>query len=188
MNRKAEAKLAITALLDQLTAGLIDTDQVESMKETPDRWVRMLTELSSGYEQDPEEILSRTFNQTTSNSMIVVKDIDFTSTCEHHLLPFIGKAHVAYIPSGPVVGLSKIPRLVDCFARRFQLQERMTEQIADSMVEHLKPQGVGVIISAQHQCMSCRGVRKTNAMMVTSALRGEFLTDPSVRAEFLRLA
>lgn len=174
--------------LGALTDPHVDDDQKDSMIETPKRWVKMMAEQTAGYHQSPKEILSKRFKQSF-DQMIVVKDIDFTSTCEHHLLPFVGKAHVAYIPSigGSVVGLSKIPRLVDCFARRLQIQERMTQQIADAMDEHLEPMGVGVIIQAEHQCMSCRGVRKAGASMITSALKGEFMTDPQVRAEFLRL-
>ncbi len=188
-NHSEQLMKALSNFLYDIVGGYVDADQMESMEETPARFVKMMTEISGGYLQEPAEILSRTFKQSF-DQMIVVKDIDFTSTCEHHLLPFVGVAHVGYIPGegGTVIGLSKIPRLVDCFARRFQLQERMTEQIADSIDEYLKPLGVGVIINAQHQCMSCRGVRKSGASMLTSALRGEFLTDPQVRAEFLKLS
>lgn len=183
MYNPEQLKEELDLFLKQLTYDKVDGNQRESMAETPTRFVKMLHEISRGYEEDPAAILSKTFKQDC-DEMIIVKDIDFTSTCEHHLLPFVGIAHVAYIPSGPVVGLSKIPRLVDCYARRFQLQERMTQQIADAMVEHLQPKGVGVVIQAQHQCMSCRGVRKAGASMITSALRGDFM-EPEVRAEFL---
>lgn len=182
----AQVKLeqALHAFIAEITSEHVDADQVDSMLETPHRFAKMLREQTAGYAEDPGKILEKRFKQT-ADQMIVVRNIDFTSTCEHHLLPFVGKAHVGYIPAGPVVGLSKIPRLVDCFARRLQIQERMTDQIANALVEHLKPTGVGVIIEAEHQCMSCRGVRKAGASMVTSALKGEFMTDPQVRAEFL---
>lgn len=181
--------IGLQLILNELTEGYVDADQIDSMRDTPERFVKMLVEQTEGYKQDPAVILSKRFKQAFSQ-MIVVKDIDFTSTCEHHLLPFVGKAHVAYIPAedGYVVGLSKIPRLVDCFARRLQLQERLTDQIAGALEEHLSPLGVGVIVSAAHQCMSCRGVRKAGASMVTSALKGAFMDDPQVRAEFLRLS
>jgi GTP cyclohydrolase I len=159
-------------------------DQKRSVEDTPKRFIKSLIEQTSGYELDPNKILERRFDQQF-DEMIVVKDIDFNSLCEHHLLPFIGQATVGYIPNGQVVGLSKIPRLVDCFARRLQLQERMAVEIADAM-EILNPLGVGVILEAKHQCMSCRGVRKQNASMVTSVLRGKLKEDERARAEFLQ--
>jgi GTP cyclohydrolase IA len=170
---------------------LIDTsvpdmgqDQYDSTRETPGRFLKAFFEMTQGYDQDPEKILSKRFKQDY-DEMVVVNDINFTSLCEHHLLPFIGIATVGYIPQGTVVGLSKIPRLVDCFSRRLQIQERLTNEIAEAMNLHLQPKGVGVIIEAQHQCMSCRGVRKQNAKMITSAMRGVMLTNPSARSEFL---
>lgn len=175
---------ALKAFLDQLVHGMTE-DQRRSMKDTPKRFVKAMLEQTLGYQKNPETILERRFDQEF-DEMVVVKGIDFTSTCEHHLLPFIGKATVGYIPKGQVVGLSKIPRLVDCFAQRLQLQERMAVQIADAMEHHLKPRAVGVILVARHQCMSCRGVKKQNAEMVTSVLRGRFKEDPSARAEFLQ--
>lgn len=174
---------ALAAFIPTLT-GKVSDEQSSSMQDTPRRFVKALVELTEGYEMNPEEILTRVFEQEF-DEMIVVSDIDFTSLCEHHLLPFIGTATVGYIPNGSVVGLSKIPRVVDCYARRLQLQERMAVEIADAIETVLKPQGVGVILKAAHQCMSCRGVRKPGARMITSVLRGEFKSDPTVRAEFL---
>jgi GTP cyclohydrolase I len=166
-------------------AGPMDADQLRSTEDTPMRFIKSLVEQTAGYEEDPEKILTTIFDQQF-DEMIVVKNIDFNSLCEHHLLPFIGKATVGYIPNGGVVGLSKIPRLVDCYARRLQLQERMAVEIADALEKHLKPIGVGVILEAQHQCMSCRGVKKQNASMVTSVLRGRIKEDEKARAEFLQ--
>jgi len=184
-NSEAAIEIGLRTLLQHIIGDHLTDDQNRSIVDTPKRWLKALNEVTEGYSQNPAEILNRSFDQKF-DEMVVVTDIDFTSTCEHHLLPFIGKATVGYIPTGKVVGLSKIPRLVDCFARRLQLQERMAVEIADAMEEHLNPIAVGVILTAQHQCMSCRGVRKINANMVTSVLRGRFKTDPSARAEFLK--
>jgi len=179
-----ELEAWLSAFLNELT-GQISDDQFRSMQDTPKRFIKSMIEQTQGYEMDPAKILERRFDQKF-DEMIAVPGIDFHSTCEHHLLPFIGQATVGYIPNGSVVGLSKIPRLVDCFAQRLQLQERMTVEIADAMETHLQPRAVGVILVAQHQCMSCRGVKKQNAKMVTSVLRGRFKEDPSARAEFLK--
>lgn len=159
----------------------------DGLKDTPARVVRSWETLFGGYKQDPAKILERRF-KSDYNQMIVVKDIELFSTCEHHMLPFFGKAHVAYLPSdaGQIVGLSKIARLVECFARRLQIQERLTEQIADAIVKHLDVRGVGVIVEAKHMCMVARGVQKQNAAMVTSALRGEFLSG-GIKDEFLKV-
>jgi GTP cyclohydrolase I len=170
-------------LIEQLVPDLSD-DQRRSTEDTPARFLKSLFEQTRGYLEEPRSILSRCFDQEF-DEMVVVKDIDFNSVCEHHLLPFIGKATVGYIPNGQVVGLSKIPRLVDCFAHRLQLQERMAVEIADAM-GILRPLGVGVILEAKHQCMSCRGVKKQNASMVTSVLRGKMKEDERARAEFLQ--
>ncbi len=153
--------------------------------DTPQRVVKALLEMTSGYKQDPAEILSARF-EANYDQMVVLRDIPFTSMCEHHLLPFIGTATIGYIPGNRVVGLSKLARLTHCFARRLQLQERLTTQIADALMKYLEPQGVGVVVSAQHQCMACRGVRVSGATMVTSALLGQ-MREAEVRAEFLRL-
>jgi GTP cyclohydrolase IA len=164
---------------------VMSEEQERSTADTPKRFVKALNEQTAGYREDPEKILERRFDQQF-DELIVVSDIDFSSICEHHLLPFIGQATVGYIPNGSVVGLSKVPRLVDCYARRLQLQERMAVEIADALETYLKPLAVGVILVARHQCMSCRGVKKQNAKMVTSVLRGRLKTDASARAEFLK--
>lgn len=157
--------------------------------DTPERVLRALAEMTAGYRDDPAAILSKVFPDSY-DEMVVVRGVDFTSLCEHHLLAFTGTATVAYIPQEDrgVVGLSKLARLVECFARRLQVQERLTCQIADALEEHLQPRGVGVVVSARHSCMGCRGVRKPGAVMVTSRLRGLMKEDPAARAEFLALA
>jgi GTP cyclohydrolase IA len=157
----------------------------EGLLDTPARVVKSWNELYSGYKMDPKKILSRTFDRGTYDQMIVLSDIDFFSTCEHHMLPFFGVAHVAYIPGKRVVGLSKLARLVECFARRLQIQERMTEQIAVAINDHLKPRGVAVVVKGKHSCMISRGVNKNRGVMTTSSIRGLFKTDPKSRAEFM---
>lgn len=173
------------ALLLRHACGL-DADK-EDLADTPDRMARALREMTSGRHQDPAEILARTFDADGYDEIVVVRDIEFTSLCEHHVLPFIGRAHVAYLPGRRVVGLSKIPRLVECFARRLQIQERLTMQIAEAMGRHLEPRGVAVVVEARHECMACRGVRKPGATMVTSSVRGAFRDDAAARAEVLGL-
>ena len=158
----------------------------EGLLETPDRVARMYAEVFAGLHQDPATHLKKTFTQK-HDEMVLVKDIEFASCCEHHLLPFIGKAHVAYLPDGKVVGLSKLARVVDAVARRPQVQERMTESIADLIMTELHPRGVGVIIEASHSCMTIRGVRKPAAMTITSSMRGGFLANPATRAELMSL-
>jgi GTP cyclohydrolase I len=157
----------------------------EGLQETPLRVVKAWREMTSGYEQKPADILSKTF-ESTNGEMVVCRDIEFYSTCEHHLLPFKGRAHIGYVPKGRVAGLSKLARLVECFARRLQIQEQLTEQIAGAIMEHLQPCGCAVILEAEHLCMKSRGVRNHSSVMVTSALRGVFL-EPEVRAEFFVL-
>ena len=146
-----------------------------------------MTFLTSGYQADVDAIINDALFTVDYNEMVIVKDIDFYSLCEHHLLPFFGKCHVAYIPNGRVVGLSKIPRLVDVFARRLQVQERLTNQIAATILEKVTPLGVAVVVEAQHLCMSMRGVEKQNSVAVTSAMLGAFRNDARTRAEFLEL-
>lgn len=158
----------------------------EGLRDTPERVARSWGELFAGYKQVPGQILGTTFSADTYDQMIVVKDIRFFSFCEHHMLPFHGVVHVGYLPRERVVGLSKIPRLVECYARRLQIQERMTEQIATAMFEVLNPAGVGVVVEGVHTCMVARGVKKEGATMLTSSLRGNF-KDANVRGEFLRL-
>ena len=156
----------------------------EGLRDTPDRVVRAWEEMTEGYRRSPEEILARDFEGQGYDEMIVCRSIEFSSTCEHHLLPFMGIAHVGYVPKQRVVGLSKLARLVDCFAKRLQIQEQMTKQIADALTVNLKPKGVAVVIVAKHLCMSCRGVSKHQSEMVTCSLAGIFLK-PEVRAEFM---
>jgi GTP cyclohydrolase I len=161
----------------------------DGLKDTPARVIRSWGELYSGYKQDPMEILSKVFeNSEKYNEMVLLRDIEFYSTCEHHLLPFFGKAHIAYIPgeTGKVVGISKLARLVECFSRRVQIQERLTKQIHDAINEALQPLGVAVLIEAKHMCMIARGIQKQNASMSTSAISGVF-EKPEVRAEFFSL-
>lgn len=157
----------------------------EGLERTPERVARMYEELTVGYRMDPMELINEALFEEPYDEMVVVKDIDFYSLCEHHLLPFYGRAHVAYIPSGKVIGLSKIPRIVEMFARRLQVQERMTVQIADFVQEVLRPQGVGVVVEASHMCMIMRGIKKANAVMSTSAMLGGFRKSAKTRTEFL---
>jgi GTP cyclohydrolase I len=172
---------------------MIEPDQKgylrEGLQETPKRVIKSWMEIFGGYAKSPEEILGTTFKQEgyKYDEMVLCKDIELYSTCEHHMLPFYGKAHVAYVPSERVVGLSKLARLVDCFSRRLQIQEKLTSQIADSINEILEPKGVAVVIEAKHHCMCSRGVGKQNSAMVTSALRGIFKEDLNARNEFLNL-
>ncbi len=159
----------------------------EGLIKTPERVAKAYEFLMQGYKQDIDEIMNKAVFTEKYDEMVIVKDIDFYSMCEHHLLPFFGKAHVAYIPNGKIIGLSKIPRLVDIFARRLQVQERLTQQIADTLNEYLKPDGVGVVIEAMHMCMMMRGVEKQNSIATTSAMHGSFKEDERTRNEFLRL-
>jgi GTP cyclohydrolase I len=157
----------------------------EGLLRTPDRVARMYEELTSGYRMDPYKMINQAMFSVDYDEMVVVKDIEYYSLCEHHMLPFMGKAHIAYIPNGKVVGLSKIPRTVEMFARRLQVQERMTQQIADFLVEVLEPRGVAVVLEGVHMCMVMRGVKKANASMTTSAMRGAFRDRAKTRAEFM---
>ncbi len=159
--------------------------QREGLQNTPQRVARMYEELLSGYSTDPVALLNGALFHAEYDEMVVVRDIEFASLCEHHMLPFIGHAHVAYIPKGKIIGLSKIPRIVDMFARRLQIQERMTRQIADFLTATVEPQGVGVVIEALHMCSSIRGVHKSDARMATSAMCGVFKRDARTRGEFM---
>lgn len=159
----------------------------EGIRETPARVVKAFLEMTSGGQEDPAVILSKTFDRDGYDEMVVKRGIPFASLCEHHLLPFTGTVDVGYIPGARVVGLSKLSRLVDCYARRVQIQERMTVQIAEAILAHLAPVGVGVIVRASHACVSCRGVGKSGTEMVTSTLRGAF-HEAATRDEFMRLA
>ena len=178
-----EAREAVRTLLRYMG----EDPEREGLNETPDRVCRAWLEMTEGYRMNAEKVLSTTF-EGTSDEMIVLKDIEFTSCCEHHLLTFAGKAHVAYLPSkGRIVGLSKLARIVDVYAKRLQVQERMTQQIADAVKTRLNPAGVAVVIEGQHSCMCVRGVRKQGAHMVTSSLHGVFRDNASTRAEFMSL-
>ena len=160
----------------------------EGLLKTPTRVAASLKWLTRGYERDARQVIGDALFEETHANMIMVRDIELYSLCEHHMLPFYGKAHVAYIPNGRIVGLSKLPRVVDVFAQRLQVQERLTEQIAEAICEVLNPLGVGVVIEAYHLCMMMRGVQKQNSKTITSALRGAFRDDPKTRDEFLHLA
>jgi len=183
MNKEKEFEAAITKVLELLGE---DPDR-EGLVKTPKRVAKALQFLTEGYHQDPKEILNQALFSSTNDEMVVVRDIEFYSMCEHHMLPIIGRAHVAYIPDGKVVGLSKIPRIVNVFARRLQIQEQMTEQIADAISETINPKGVAVVLHARHMCMEMRGVQKINSTTVSSALRGLFKSDQRTRNEFYNI-
>src|SRR4051812_26943337 len=159
----------------------------DGLKATPTRVAKALEFLTSGYEECPRKVLNDALFDVKSDEMVIVKDIDFYSMCEHHMLPFFGKCHIAYLPGKKVVGLSKLPRMVDVFARRLQVQERMTHEIASTINDLIYPQGVGVVIEAQHLCMAMRGVEKQNSFAITSAMLGSFRNDARTRGEFLNL-
>jgi GTP cyclohydrolase I len=176
------AEKAVRALLIHIGESV----KREGLVDTPKRYVKALEELTSGYNEDPAEVLGTQFDEPF-DQMVVVQGIEFTSLCEHHMLPFTGKATVAYIPQKRVVGLSKLARIVGTFARRLQVQERMTTQIADAIQEHVDPLGVGVVVTATHACMAIRGVKQAGASMTTSMLLGVMRDDPAARAEFMSL-
>jgi GTP cyclohydrolase I len=183
MKNTKQFEHAVTTMLE-----LIGEDpQREGLVKTPHRVAKAFAFLTEGYHQDPKEIMNQALFDTSNDEMVLVRDIEFYSLCEHHMLPIIGRAHVAYIPDGKVVGLSKIPRIVNVFARRLQIQEQMTEQIADAISETIKPQGVAVVLHARHMCMEMRGVEKINSTTVSSALRGLFKSDERTRNEFYNL-
>jgi GTP cyclohydrolase I len=162
--------------------------QRDGLLRTPERVARSLAWLTRGYAESVEEVIGDAVFDEAHESMVMVRDIEVYSMCEHHMLPFFGRAHIAYIPDGRIIGLSKLPRIVEVFARRLQVQERLTEQVAQALQDVLKPRGVGVVIEAAHLCMMMRGVEKQNSRTITSALRGEFRDCPMTRDEFLRLA
>lgn len=159
----------------------------DGLVRTPGRVAKALRFLTQGYAQEPAALLNGALFEVSYDEMVLVKDIDFFSLCEHHMLPFFGRAHVAYIPRGRVVGLSKIPRLVQMFARRLQVQERLTTEVAETLESVLEPRGVGVVVEAIHLCMKMRGVEQQNAFAVTSSMRGDFNSDPKTRSEFMEL-
>ncbi|MDL1909556.1 GTP cyclohydrolase I FolE [Chloroflexi bacterium CFX6] len=175
----------VRGLVSNLIKALGEDPQREGLKNTPHRVARMYTELLGGYDMDPERVVNGALFNISYDEMVLVRDIEFYSLCEHHMLPFLGRAHVAYIPAGKVIGLSKIPRIVDMYARRLQVQERMTRQIADFLQKNLQPQGVAVVVEAVHLCSMMRGVKKHDARMTTSAMHGAFRANLATRQEFL---
>lgn len=182
------SKKKLARLVKDMLTYLGEDPARDGLVRTPERVAEAMSWLTRGYDQSVAEAVGQGVFEEGHESMILVRDIEIYSLCEHHLLPFYGKAHVAYIPNGKIIGLSKIPRLVDVFARRLQVQERLTDQIADALMDVLMPFGVGVVVEANHLCMMMRGVEKQNSSAVTSALRGSFKEDAKTRNEFLRLA
>jgi len=176
---------SIEEAVSQILNAVGEDPQREGLQFTPRRVARMYHELLGGYTMDPDAIINGALFNVQYDEMVLVRDIEFYSMCEHHMLPFIGRAHVAYIPDGKVLGLSKIPRVVDMYARRLQVQERMTRQIADFLRDLLKPQGVAVVVEAMHLCSMMRGVKKHDARMTTSAMHGAFRANLATRQEFL---
>jgi GTP cyclohydrolase IA len=185
------AKLEHRHRLEELVHGILteigEDPAREGLLRTPHRVAKAYEFLTEGYGKNVHAILNGAVFEEDYNEMVIVRDIDFYSLCEHHMLPFFGKCHIAYIPKGKIVGLSKLPRIVDIFARRLQVQERMTQQIADALEDVLKPLGVAVVAEASHMCMMMRGVQKQNSITTTSAVRGEFCVKSDTRSEFLRL-
>lgn len=176
----------IAAAVREILIALGEDPDREGLRETPDRVARMYEEMFAGLRKDPAEVLRKTFTEKY-DEMVLVKNIHFESMCEHHLLPFFGKAHIAYLPNGRIVGLSKLARIVEILAHRPQVQERMTESLADLVMQELDARGVGVVLEASHTCMSIRGVRKADSLCTTSAMRGTFQTNLSTRSEFMAL-
>ncbi len=183
MKKQEDFEGAITKVLELLG----EDPKREGLLKTPARVAKAWEFLTEGYHEDPEAILNKALFTSSNDEMVVVRDIEFYSTCEHHMLPIIGRVHVAYIPDGKVVGLSKIPRIVNVFARRLQIQEQMTEQIADAIANAINPKGVAVVVHARHMCMEMRGVQKINSTTVSSALRGLFKSDQRTRSEFYNI-
>jgi GTP cyclohydrolase IA len=183
----AEKAESVSSLMRQILRLIGENPERDGLRHTPERFEKALRFLTSGYHQDPEKLLNGAMFSVCYDQMVLVKDIEFYSLCEHHVLPFFGKCHVAYIPDKKVVGLSKIPRLVNMFARRLQIQERLTNQIANAIQQKIAPLGVGVVIEARHLCMVMRGVEKESSHAVTSAMLGSFKENPKTREEFLSL-
>jgi GTP cyclohydrolase I len=181
------AGLTTQELYRELLSRLVEDATRDGLAGTPERVEKAMAFLTQGYAMDVRTVLNGALFEVEYDEMVMVRDVEFYSMCEHHLLPFFGKVHVAYVPSGRVIGLSKIPRLVEMFSRRLQVQERLTTEIADAIVEAIAPQGVGVIVEAQHLCMMMRGVEKQHSATVTSAMRGVFKTQTQTRNEFLSL-
>ena len=188
-NGPADARVdhgRIEAAIREILLAVGEDPDREGLQETPARVARMYAEICAGLHRDPGEVLRKTFTQKY-DEMVLVKDVRFASICEHHLLPFFGKAHIAYLPKGKIVGLSKLPRLVQLVARRPQVQERITEEVADLLVEELHPRGVAVVLEATHTCMTIRGIRQPESLCTTSAMRGVFRDNPSSRSELMAL-
>ena len=183
MITQEDAMQAVSTLLKYIEGN----DNREGLVDTPKRVIQSFEEIYSGYAMDPSEVLSSTFNGEGYDGIVLLRDIEFHSTCEHHLQPFKGRAHVAYIPTKRIVGISKLARIVELHARRLQNQERITKGVADDLEEHLSPLGAAVIIEAAHGCMQCRGVQKQNAVMTTSAMRGVFFDKSEARSELMQL-
>ncbi|ANE33281.1 GTP cyclohydrolase I [Campylobacter hyointestinalis] len=182
-NRRAEFEKCIRTMLEIMG----ENPDREGLLDTPKRVAKAYEFITSGYSLNPKDVLNDALFDSSNNEMVLIKDIEFYSLCEHHLLPIIGRAHVAYIPNGKVVGLSKIPRMVNIYARRLQIQEQMTEQIAVALQEAINPKGVGVVVEARHMCVEMRGVQKINSITTTSALRGIFIKSAETRKEFFDL-
>jgi GTP cyclohydrolase I len=187
MPAMADSDASLETAVRTLLAEIGEEPSREGLVRTPERVRRMYDELTAGYHVDPDALMNGACFSVDYDEMVVVRDIEFFSLCEHHLLPFIGKAHVGYLPKGQVVGLSKIPRIVDMYAQRLQIQERLTMQVADFLMERLEPKGVACVIEATHLCTMMRGVKKQEATMVTSAMTGTFRRDARTRAEFMGL-
>ena len=177
----------IEGLIESLLKELGEDPGREGLKRTPARVARALDFLTGGSRQDPRAILNQAVFEEGCNEMVLLRDIDFYSMCEHHILPFFGRAHVAYVPDGRIVGLSKLARIVDMMARKLQVQERLTNEIAETLDDVLRPKGVAVVLEAQHLCMQMRGVQKQNTYAISSAMLGEFESDPKTRGEFMQL-
>ena len=187
MTVKVDIQPAIRDHVEAILHLLGEEVEKDGLKDTPERYAKALQYLTHGYQEDPGRLLRSALFASDTDEMVLVKEIDFFSLCQHHLLPFFGKCHVAYLPDGNIVGLSKIPRLIDVFARRLQVQERLTQQIAREIRRVIKPKGVGVVMDAYHLCMMMRGPEKQNAHAVTSSMLGRFRRDPKTREEFLQL-
>jgi len=185
-NRTGVDMARIEKAVREILAAVGEDLEREGLKRTPERVARMYTELLGGMSQDPKEHSQRVFTEKY-DEIVLLRDIPFYSICEHHLMPFIGSAHVAYLPAGRVLGVSKLARVVDCFAHRLQVQERLTDQIADFIMDSLNPRGVAVVLEASHSCMTIRGIKKAGSVMVTSSLRGIFKRDPKSRSEIMSL-
>jgi GTP cyclohydrolase I len=189
MSEKSKEKMDSAKIEDavrQILVAVGEDVEREGLQHTPKRVAKMYAELLAGMRHDPKEHLRSVFREEY-NEVVLLRNISFSSVCEHHMMPFIGKCHVAYLPDGQVLGVSKLARVVDCFARRLQVQERLTVQIADFFMDNLKPKGVAVVVEASHSCMTIRGIKKPGSVMVTSALRGIFIRDSKSRNEVLRL-